>query len=159
MPYQIPLPPLLPVIVHNDAHVHALLSALHHQNDTRRVELWSPPDAVRWQGPRWLWLLCHHQAKTFPNCNWTYVLDCGDAVGMALTALDDGIPGIAIINAPPAALNELRETAHRKSARLFDHRPLRLDLGQSSDPLHTCHALLNHDQNLIKGALCSGHTP
>ena len=147
-------PPLPPVIVHNAAHVCALFNALSHQRDTRPVELWSPPDAVRWQGPRWLWFICRHQAKTFPNSDWTYILDCGDAVGMALTALDDGVPGIAVVGAPPNALHELQGTAKARGARVLDHRPPRLDLGKSSDPPATCHALLNNDQDFIKSALC-----
>lgn len=72
---------------------------------------------------------------------------------MALTALDDGVPGVAVIGAPLNALHELQATATARGARVLSQRPPRLDLGKSSDPLATCHAFLNDDQDFIKNAL------
>lgn len=114
---------------------------------------------MRWQGPRWLWLSCINETTEQPAEQWDFVLDCGDAAGMALTALRDGVPAIAIHNLHQAAAKTLVTIAHTLGQRVIQHYPERLDLDLCPDTLSACRALLCGDRDAIKGALCSGPSP
>jgi len=144
------------MIIHGRDHIRAALHAYRAMNNASPLEFWSPPDAVRWQGPRWLWLLCLTETTGTPPDRWTLVLDCGDAAGMALTALRDGIPAVAVHSLHATAIRTLGGVAGQLGQRLALDYPERLDLGLCTDVDYACKALLRGDRDAIKGALCTG---
>lgn len=70
---------------------------------TGSVELWSIRGAVRWQGLHWLNVTAARCAATInAPPDWRCVLDCADAPGYALAALQAGIRTVALCADHPA---------------------------------------------------------
>lgn len=76
---------------------------------TAAVVLVGTPDAAAYQGVGWLRRVA---AQTAPaGRRWSLILDCGNAPGLALEALEDGVPAVRVRTLHPDALRRLREIA------------------------------------------------
>lgn len=91
------------VVVHDADGLAAAIAAANSRD--LPLEVWSAPGAALWQGPRWLWDLARAAGVE------RVVLDCGDAPGLALAALEAGVPAVAVAGLPAAARARLAAIA------------------------------------------------
>ncbi len=113
------------IVVHQPAHAEAALVAA--EELERPVVLLSPPGAAAFMGAAYFQAMIADAMNAHPGVAVTAVLDCGDAAGLALGALRQGIGAVCFRGAPEVAAR-LREIAKQGRALVFEARPEALDL-------------------------------
>jgi len=91
----------------------------------RPLALISPQTVLYAQGAAWFLSLCHQAATHFPQVPCTMIVDCADAAGYALAALDAGAPALAL-NAMPAPARQRLQDIARQMGRTVYTDPLPL---------------------------------
>jgi hypothetical protein len=106
------------------------------------VTLASAPDAGTYAGPGWFKAAIEAAAAAFPAAEFSHVLDCGDAAGMVLAALRQGLPRVRFTG-PAATAARLADIAAQCGA-VLERGPLApaLDLLDQRDPASSCRAFL-----------------
>ncbi|WP_404378683.1 hypothetical protein [Caenispirillum salinarum] len=124
------------IIVHTPAHAQAALAAARAAD--RSVILQSPPRCALIQGAAWFRTLIEAARAQVPDADALAVLDCGDAPGLALTALRDGAEAVRLEAADPARA-AVADIADQLGVRL-DEGPAApvLDLLDARDPAEAC---------------------
>jgi hypothetical protein len=88
----------------------------------------SAPDAGGYVGPGWFKALVVAAREAFPDAPCSSLLDCGDNVGAALTAIRAGVEGVIFTGRPDAA-RRLADIARQQGVRFETRRPAQaLDL-------------------------------
>jgi hypothetical protein len=107
-----------------------------------RVTLASAPGAGAYAGPGWFKAVIETARGEFPAAEFSHVLDCGDAAGMVLAALRQGLPRVRFTG-PAAAAARLADIAAQCNAAL-ERGPLApaLELLDQPDPASLCRAFL-----------------
>jgi len=120
-----------PVIIVHDADqaVAALTAAA---ATGQAVILASAPGAAGCAGVGWWAALTAQAHLQVPDADGQPVLDCGDAAGLALAALRQGVAAIAVHSALPS-YPALAEIADRMGGRLVDLNRPTLDLAGARD--------------------------
>ena len=80
----------------------------------------SPPGAAGHQGIGWWLALLRLLEADFPGVKIESVLDCADAPGQALAAINAGVPAIRITGLAAEANERLRAIAAQAGTRLVD---------------------------------------
>jgi hypothetical protein len=107
-----------------------------------RVTLASAPGAGAYAGPGWFKAVIEAAAAEFPAAEFSHVLDCGEAAGMVLAALRQGLPRVRFTG-PAATAERLADIAAQCNA-VLEPGPLApaLDLLDQPDPTSSCRAFL-----------------
>jgi hypothetical protein len=132
------------VIVHTLPQARAALAAS--AESGLPVTLWSPPDAARSLGVGY----CLTLAETAGAAD--FVLDCGDAPGLALAALRAGARRVRV-SAPSAVMTKLIDIADQLNAQVETQSPTdALDLSGIHDPATAAREFLRQRniKNIIK---------
>jgi hypothetical protein len=106
------------------------------------VTLASAPDAGISAGPGWFKAVVELARGEFPAVELSCVLDCGDAAGMVLAALRQGLPRVLFTGSAGAAAR-LADIAAQCGA-VLERGPLepKLDLLDRRDPAPLCRDFL-----------------
>jgi hypothetical protein len=106
------------------------------------VTLASAPGAGIYAGPGWFKAVIETARDEFPSTAFSSVLDCGDAPGMVLAALRQGLRRVRFTG-PGATAARLADIAGQCDA-VIERGPLEpaLDLLDRSDPGALCRAFL-----------------
>lgn len=97
--------------------------------------LWSPPEAAASLGIGYFTAMLAAARRQVPGVPAEAVLDCGDAPGLALAALDAGLPAVRLA-AASETLRRLDDIAAQRGARVERRRPAGCcDLADSKAPL------------------------
>lgn len=96
------------IIVHDLPQARAALEAAAAHD--LELELRSPPEAAAYMGAALFQEVIRGAAEAVPEARFRAVLDCGDAAGLALSALRHGVK-VVRIQAPPDVLRRLAEVA------------------------------------------------
>ncbi|HLN22662.1 MAG TPA: hypothetical protein VK558_01620 [Patescibacteria group bacterium] len=131
------------VIVHTLAHARAALAAC--AETGLPTTLSSPPDAARSLGVGYCLSLAEMAGAA------DFVVDCGDAPGLALAALRGGARRVRVV-AAPAVMVKLADIADQLGARIETQPPADiLDLAAAYDPLTaTCEFLRQCSKKMFK---------
>jgi hypothetical protein len=107
-----------------------------------RVTLASAPGAGIYAGPGWFKAVIEMAAAEFPGAEFSCLIDCGDAAGMVLAALRQGLPRVRFTG-PAATAERLGDIAGQCNAKI-ERGPLEpvLDLLDRPDPVALCRAFL-----------------
>ena len=131
------------VIVHSLDHARAALAAAGRAGVP--VTLLSAPGAAAHLGAAVFRDMIAQAASANPGVPFTAVLDCGDAPGLALNALRQGIGRIRV-SAPAKVRERIADIAARSGAVLDEDDGARpLDLLDAADPFEACRAWLDED--------------
>ncbi|GAB6054566.1 hypothetical protein JCM17960_33860 [Magnetospira thiophila] len=117
---------MVPVIVHHLHHCRMAATAA--QAAGRALLLCSPPNAGANIGAAVFHHMAQITAEEFPELSLHALLDCGDAPGLALNALRQGVTLIHLQTAPEV-FEKVRQMAEAQEARLLSSWPEALDLG------------------------------
>ena len=101
------------------------------------VRLLSPPGAAAWWGPACFAALAARARAEFADVDALFVLDCADLCGLALAALDCGVPAVRV-DAHGATRRSLAALAAAAGGVLDDDRGPALDLRGAADPAACC---------------------
>ncbi len=123
------------VVVHGMAHARAALAAATELGVP--VRLLSAPGAAAFAGALWFQRLIAEARREFPDAEFDAVLDCGDAAGLALGALRQGLTPIRF-RGPKTVAGRVAAIAERHGAALDDGRGPALDLARVADPPSAC---------------------
>jgi hypothetical protein len=106
------------------------------------VTLASAPGAGISAGPGWFKAVVEMARDAVPAAEFSCVLDCGDAAGMVLAALRQGLPRV-LFTGPDATAARLADIAVQCGA-VLERGPLepRLDLLDQRDPAALCRDFL-----------------
>lgn len=108
------------------------------------VTLLSAPGAAGYGGAAWFDAVQSLAAEAVPQAIAVAVLDCGDAPGLVMGALRQGLKAIRFTGPAPVAA-KLAELAAAHGATLITDRVPALDLRDTRDPLAACRTwLANH---------------
>ncbi|MGE4221125.1 MAG: hypothetical protein AB7G39_16895 [Alphaproteobacteria bacterium] len=110
-------------VVHGFDHAAAALAAAAEAN--RPIRLVSAPAAAGAAGAGWFRALLDLAARAYPGVAFEGVLDCYDAPGLALGALQIGIHAVCYDG--PAA-QRIADIARQSGGVVYPERPLGLDL-------------------------------
>ncbi len=121
------------IVVHSLDHARAALAAAAAAGGG--VILLSAPGAAAYAGAGWFREVVARARDEFPDVPMTAILDCGDAVGIALGALRAGVAAISL-TAPDPVRKKVVAIARQHGARLIE-RPTGpcLDLADHADAL------------------------
>lgn len=122
------------IIVHDAEQAAAALTAAAATGSA--VILASAPGAAGYAGAGWWTALVARARKRVPGAGGQSVLDCGDAAGLALAALRQGVTAIAVSSSLPS-YPALAEIAARRGSRLVDLNRPTLDLAGVQDAVRT----------------------
>lgn len=106
----------------------------------------STPDAAAQGGCLWFLEIVRQAAAAVPEAGLSMALDCGDAAGYALEALDCGLTGLIYRGEEPA-LAKLRELAAVHEALFLTERPRALFLDDQPDPEAACRAWIKMESS------------
>ena len=128
------------IIVHSLGDARAALEAA--ASLSVRVTLASAPGAGIYAGPGWFKAVIEAAAASFPGVEFSSVIDCGDAAGMVLAALRQGLPRVRFTG-PAATTERLGDIAGQCNAKI-EQGPLEpvLDLLDRHDAVALCRAFL-----------------
>ncbi|MBF0560975.1 MAG: hypothetical protein HQL37_02945 [Alphaproteobacteria bacterium] len=132
-----PLPPR--IIVYSLAHAESAVAAAAESGSG--VALLSPAAAASSAGAPWFQALVAMAARNYPGTRVIPILDCGDAVGYALGALQGGVP-VVRVTGTPETLERLTDIAGRLGARVDTAVEPALDLLDRQDVAAACAAWL-----------------
>ena len=108
----------------------------------RAVTLLSPPDGAASLGIGYFSTMLAAAQRMVPGVDAEAVLDCGDAPGLALAALQAGVT-VVRLSAAEETLRRLDDIAGQLGARVERNRPAQiLDLADLKDPLGAALAYL-----------------
>jgi hypothetical protein len=128
------LPPPIRFVAHNLVQMEAALRAGAEASMTVMIE--TPPNAGRYWGPPYFLALVAAARDAVPGAAFDAILDCGDAPGLAVEALRQGVRAIRL-DVPGDVAARVANIATQLGARLEPGpRPTGLlDLAQARDPL------------------------
>ncbi len=128
------------IVIHSLGHARAALEAA--ASLGVRVTLASAPGAGISAGPGWFKAVIEMARSEFPVVEISCVLDCGDAAGMVLAGLRQGLPRVRF-DGPAATAARLADIAAQCGA-VLERDPLEpaLDLLDRDDPAASCRAFL-----------------
>lgn len=114
----------------SDVVVTCLAEAVRALEEARRdgclVTLHSPPQAVRAMGPGYFREMIRQARQTVPGADSLAILDCGDAVGLALAALAAGVEAVRVAAAEPV-MARIEDIALQSGGRVFRDWPEELE--------------------------------
>lgn len=128
-------------IVHNKSHCLIALRAAHASGQP--VRLMGAADSVRYQGPGWLLNCARSAAVEVAEADWSLVVDCGDAPGLALAAAEAGVTAVIVRDLSDDARRRLEEMLLALGSTLVKPPQGDLDLLSQENPETACHALFN----------------
>ncbi|MFD1379650.1 hypothetical protein [Fodinicurvata halophila] len=99
----------------------------------------SSPDAAAQGGCLWFLEILRQANAEVPAARLAMALDCGDAAGFALEALDCGITGVIYRGEDPVR-TKLGQLAELHGASFLTERPRTLFLDEQPDPEAACRA-------------------
>src|SRR4051812_12593616 len=114
------------MIVHPAVIVHGLADALTVLALRRPVTLLSAPNAASYAGCLWWRELVAQARRDEPGTDVSDILDCGDAPGLAMSALRMQVRGLVLQDGPAWAA--VAGIAHRQGGFLLKQPPPALDL-------------------------------
>jgi hypothetical protein len=119
-----------------------------------QVTLASAPGAGIYAGPGWFKAVIEAARGEVPAAEFSYVLDCGDAAGMVLAALRQGLPRVRFTG-PAATAARLADIAAQCNAAI-ERGPLEpaLDLLDQHNAMSLCRAFLAPEPGLLPKRSC-----
>jgi hypothetical protein len=140
------------IVIHSLGHARAALEAAAALGVG--VTLASAPDAGVYAGPGWFKAVVEMACGEFPAAKCSCVLDCGDAAGMVLAALRQGLPRVRF--AGPAATAARLAGIAAQCGAVLERNPLEpaLDLLDQHDPETSCRAFLAAERGVLPKRSC-----
>lgn len=111
----------------------ARIAALTARDRGDSLLLVSAPAAAGSAGAGWWRALTERLATEFPDLTITAVLDCGDAAGAVMAALQAGVRDLAFAG-PEGVAVKLQSMAEQSGSRLWRSLPPALDARQHRNP-------------------------
>ncbi len=105
------------------------------------VTLLSPPHGAGYLGAEYFLSLAAHATAEYPDAEASWILDCGDAPGLALGALRQGCTAIRFTG-PAAVRKKIADIAAQSGAAIDNRRYQVLDLLTADDALGAARAWL-----------------
>ncbi len=105
------------------------------------VTLLSPPHGAGYLGAGYFLSLAGKASAEHPDAEVSWILDCGDAPGLALGALAQGCAAIRFTG-PPAVRKKIADIARQSGARVDNRKYKVLDLLEADDALGAARAWL-----------------
>lgn len=127
------------IVVHNLDHARAALTAA--SDFDVPVTLLSPPHGAGYLGAAYFMSLAEKASAEHPDAKASWILDCGDAPGLALGALALGCTAIRFTG-PPSMGEKIADIAAQSGARIDTRRYDTLDLLTADDALSAARAWL-----------------
>ena len=127
------------ITVHNLAHARAALAAASDLDVP--VTLLSPPHGAGYLGAGYFLSLATQASAEYPDARASWILDCGDAPGLALGALARGCTAIRFTGSP-AVRKKIADIAAQSGARIDNRKFKVLDLLTTDDALGAARAWL-----------------
>ena len=121
------------IIVHTLAEARAALTAAAEAG--RPIVLWSPADAVRSMGAAYFLTVIRLAREEVPAASSRAVLDCGDAPGLALAALQAGAEAVRLTSSADVRAKVADIAAKLGSTVETGTSSAALDLSRTADPL------------------------
>jgi len=136
------------VVVHSRVHVEAALAVAADLGVP--VLLLTAPGAADYAGPGMLLAMLARPAVRQPGADAVAAIDCADAPGRVLAALEAGWKHL-LFTGDPAMAARLADACRQGGATLAASRPEALDLALHPDPIAACRAWLR--PGAIQGVL------
>ncbi len=128
-----------PIVIYSISDLRAALLAA--EETGFGLSVITAPGIASTLGPRWFTAMLARLQDDYPETPLLAIMDCGDREGVAMAALQHGVPAI-YFKGHPTSTQKLQWMARKVKAEFFNQLGPKLDLLENSDSYEACYAWL-----------------